>query len=153
MWEYMELPVNEGDLQLREQLVERCVTAKMREHDGTVFLCCSPADKERIDTFTRSAQAVGRLIKNIRTDQMETTPQALVENVGKKAFFIYHTQQEYLNEYLAICPAGERHLVLYSRRFGNGPSPHMSAFMDFWMENNVDIWDLCNIDRAIKTEK
>lgn len=34
MWEYMELPVNEGDLQLGEQLVEQRVTAKIREYDG-----------------------------------------------------------------------------------------------------------------------
>lgn len=64
MWEYMELPVNKGDLHLGEQLVERCVTAKM---------------------------------------------------------------QEYLNDYLAACSAGERHTLFYSRRRGNGPSPHMSA--------------------------
>lgn len=29
----------------------------------------------------------------------------------------------------------------------------MSAFLDFWMEKDVDIWDLGNIDRAIKAEK
>lgn len=59
MWEYMELSVNEGDLQLREQLVERCVTAKIQEYGGTIFFCCSLWDKERIETFTRSAQATG----------------------------------------------------------------------------------------------
>ena len=29
---------------------------------------------------------------------------------------------------------------------------HMSAFMDFWMEKDVDILDLSNIDRAIKAK-
>lgn len=153
MWEYMEWPINEGDLQLGEQLVERCVTIKMREYDGTVFLCCFPADKERIDTFTRSAQATGRLVKDIRTDQMEPTPRALAEATGKKAIFVHHTQQEYLNDYLAACSAGERHLVIYSRRYGNGPSPHMSAFLDFWMERDVDIWDLRNIDNVLKARE
>ena len=122
----------------------------MREYDGTGFLCCSPADKERIDTFTRSAQAAGRLVKNIRADQMEATPRALAEATRKKAIFVHHTQQECLNDYLAACSAGERHLVIYSRRFGNGPSPHMSTFLDFWMEKDVDIWDLRDIDSAIK---
>ena len=36
MREYMELLVNEGNLQLGEQLVEQCVIAKMREYDGMV---------------------------------------------------------------------------------------------------------------------
>ena len=84
---------------------------------------------------------------------MEATPRALAEATGKKAIFVHHTQQEYWNDYLAACSAGERHLVIYSRRFGNGPSPHMSAFLDFWMEKDVDIWDLRNIDRAIKAGK
>lgn len=150
MWEYMELLVNEGNLQLGEQLVEQCVIAKMREYDGMVFLCCSPADKERIDTFTRSAQAAGRLVKNIRADQMETVSRTLAEATGKKAIFVHHTQQEYLNDYLAACSAGERHTLFYSRRRGNGPSPHMSAFLDFWLERDVDIWDLRDIDNALK---
>ena len=127
MWEYMELPINKGDLQLEEQLVERCATAKMREYDGTVFICCAPGDKERIDTFTRSARAA-----------------------GKKIVFVHHKQQESLGDYLAACPAGERHAMFYSRRRGNGPSPHMSAFMDFWLERDVVIWDLRDIDNALK---
>lgn len=150
MWEYLELPNNKGDLQLGELLVERCVAAKMREYDGTVFLCCAPGDQERIDTFTRSARAAGRLVKNIRTDQVETAPRVLAEDRGRKTIFVHRTQQEYWNEYLDACPAGERHLLLYSRRLGNGPSPHMSAFLDFWMERDVDIWDLRDIDNALK---
>lgn len=147
MWEYIELPANGGTLCPGEQLVEQCVTAQMREYDGTIFLCCSPSDKERIGTFTRSAQAAGRQVNDIRICCSELEPQALAKSMGKKAIFVHHSKQEYLNEYLAARPAGERHLVLYSRRFGNGPSPHMSAFMDFWMESNVDILDLNNIDK------
>lgn len=127
MWVYLEPPADGDVQQLGEALVEQLATAKMREYDGTVFLCCSPADKERIDTFTRSAKAA-----------------------GKEAIFVQHTQQEYLNDYLSACSAGARHLVIYSRRRGNGPSPHMSAFLDFWLERDVDIWDLRDIDNALK---
>ena len=45
-------------------------------------------------------------------------------------------------ECLDACPAGARHVLIYCRRKGNGPSPRMSAFMDFWAERGVDIWDL-----------
>lgn len=54
MWDYINPPTIERDPCLGEQLVERCVTAKMREYDGTVFLYCTPEDKERIDAFIRS---------------------------------------------------------------------------------------------------
>lgn len=127
MWEYLELPAGGADPRLGEALVEQLVTAKMGEYDGTVFLCCAPGDKERIDTFTRSARAA-----------------------GKKIVFVHHKQQESLGDYLAACPAGERHALFYSRRRGNGPSPHMSAFLDFWLERDVDIWDLRDIDNALK---
>lgn len=126
MWVYLEPPAGGGPL-LGESLVEQCVTAKMRKYDGTVFLCCAPGDKERIDTFTRSARAA-----------------------GKELVFVHHKQRESLGDYLAACPAGERYAVFYSRRRCNGPSPHMSAFMDFWLERDVDIWDLRDIDNALK---
>lgn len=38
MWDYIELPINEGEPRMGEQLVERCVTANIREYGGTVFL-------------------------------------------------------------------------------------------------------------------
>lgn len=126
MWAYLK-PPTDGDPQSGEALVEQYVTAKMREYDGTVFLCCAPGDKERIDTFTRSARAA-----------------------GKKIVFVHHKQQESLGDYLTARPAGERHALFYSRRHGNGPSPHMSAFLDFWLERDVDIWDLRDIDNALK---
>lgn len=126
MWVYLEPPAG-GDPLLGEALVEQCVTAKMRKYGGTVFLCCAPGDQERIDTFTRSARAA-----------------------GKRAVFVHHKQQESLDDDLAACPAGKRHALFYSRRYGNGPSPHMSAFLDFWLERDVDIWDLRDIDNALK---
>ena len=127
MWKYLEPPADGDGQQLGEALVEQLVTAKMREYDGTVFLCCAPGDQERIETFTRSAQAA-----------------------GKRAVFVHHKQREALDDDLAACPAGERHVLFYSRRRSNGPSPHMSAFMDFWLERDVDIWDLRDIDNALK---
>lgn len=127
MWAYLELPAGGADPHLGEAFMEQLVAAKMGEYDGTVFLCCAPGDQERIETFTRSAQAA-----------------------GKEAIFVQHTQQESLNDYLSACSAGVRHLVIYSRRRGNGPSPHMSAFLDFWLEWDVDIWDLRDIDNAPK---
>lgn len=127
MWEYLELSAGGADPHLGEALVEQLVTAKMGEYDGTVFLCCAPGDQERIESFTRSARAA-----------------------GKRAVFVHHKQRESLGDYLAACPAGERHAVFYSRRRGNGPSPQMSAFMDFWLERDVDIWDLRDIDNALK---
>lgn len=130
MWEYLKPPSDGGALQLGETLVEQCVTAKMQEYDGTVFLCCAPGDRERMDTLTRSAQAA-----------------------GKEIVFVHYKQRESLGDYLAACPAGERHAVFYSRRCGNGPSPHMSAFLDFWLERDVDIWDLRDIDNALKAEE
>lgn len=127
MWEYLKLPPG-GDPQSGELLVEQCVTAKMAEYGGTVFLCCAPGDRERMESFTRSAQAA-----------------------GKEAVFVHHKRQESLGDY--PCPAGERHALFYSRRRGNGPSPHMSAFLDFWLERGVDIWDLRDIDAALQAGK
>lgn len=127
MWEYLEPPAGGDGQQLGEALVEQLVTAKMRKYDGAVFLCCAPGDKERIDTFTRSAQAA-----------------------EKEIVFVHHKQQESLDDDLVACPAGKRHALFYSRRYGNGPSPHMSAFLDFWLERDVDIWDLRDIDNALK---
>ena len=138
---------------LGEQLVEQCAAAKMKEYDGTIFFCCSFADKERIDTFMRLAQSAGRLVKDIRLCCSETGPLPLANNKEKKAIFVHYSNQDFLNDYLIACPAGERHLVLYSRRFGNGPSLYMSAFMDFWMERDVDILDLRDIDEALKAKK
>lgn len=45
--------------------------------------------------------------------------------------------RRYLGEYLDACPSGARHLLLYCRR----QSPYRSAFMDFWLKRDVDIWD------------
>lgn len=92
-----------------------------------------------------AAQVAERQVKGVHGSLAEIEPRTLAKSVGKKALFVSHSMQEYLGQYLAARPAGERHLLLYSRRFGNGASPHMSAFMDFWMEQGVDILDLRNI--------
>ena len=114
------------------------------------FSFAALSDMERISTFTRAAQAAGRQVRDVRRCSADVAHQTLAKVKGKQAIFVRHSQQKYLSEYLAACPAGERHLVLYSRRHGNGPSPHMSAFMDFWIERNVDILDLNHIDSAMR---
>lgn len=38
--------------------------------------------------------------------------------------------------------------MFYSCKRSNGSSPHMSVFLDFWLERGVDIWDLRDIDAA-----
>ncbi len=43
--------------------------------------------------------------------------------------------------------AGARHLLLYTRRRGNGPSPRMSLFMEFWEAQGVDILDFGYVDK------
>lgn len=114
------------------------------------FSFAALSDMERISTFTRAAQAAGRQVRDVRRCSADVAPQTLAKVKGKQAIFVRHSQQKYLSEYLAACPAGKQHLVLYSRRHGNGPSPHMSAFMDFWIERNVDILDLNHIDSAMR---
>jgi hypothetical protein len=150
MWEYIEPLIDNTNLWQGEASVEQCVTARLQEYDGTIFFCCSLSDMERISTFTRAAQAAGRQVRDVRRCSADVAPKTLAKVKGKQAIFVRHSQQKYLSEYLAACPAGERHLVLYSRRHGNGPSPHMSAFMDFWIERNVDILDLNHIDSAMR---
>jgi len=153
MWDYMELPLNSGDLGLGEFFVEQCTSKKMQEYSGTIFLCCSPRDKERIDTFKRAALSAERLVKDDRACCAETEPCVLAKAPEKEAVFVFPTMQEYLDEYLTACPSSVRHLLIYSRRLGNGPSPRMSGFMDFWLERDtVDIIDLRYVDEAIKAK-
>jgi len=153
MWEYMKLPLNSGDLGLGELFIEQCTFKKIQEYDGTIFLCCSPRDKERIDTFKRAALIAERQVKDVRACCEEIEASVLAKTPEKKAIFVFRPMQEYLGKYLAACSATERHLLIYSRRLGNGPSPCMSGFMDFWLERDiVDIIDLRYVDEAIKTK-
>ena len=69
---------------------------------------------------------------------------------GRRFLFVHRSMSEYLGDYLDACPAGARHLLLCSRRRGNGPSPQMSAFMDFWVERGVDILDLGDVDKEVR---
>ena len=146
MWEYIEPPPDCGKLFSKEEFIENYAAEKITKYNGTIFFCCSSRDRERISTFTRAAQGAGCQVCDSRTCFRETGPRSLAFTSGRKAIFVHHSMQEHLDEYLAACPAGERHLLFYSRRFGNGPSPRMSGFLDFWMEQGVDLLDLRNID-------
>ena len=114
----------------------------MREYDGTVFFCISRADRERRLTFRQAAQAVGYSARDGRAECTAWSAQTLAERAGRNVLFVDPAMQSYLGEYLDVCPAGVRHVLIYCRRKGNGPSPRISAFMDFWAEWGVDIWDL-----------
>ena len=142
MWEYVELPEESSGPEQREDFVRQFAEEKMREYDGAVFFCISRADKERRLTFRQAAQAVGYSARDGRAECTAWSAQTLAERAGRNVLFVDPAMQSYLEEYLDICPAGSRHVLIYCHRKGNGPSPRMSAFMDFWVERGVDIWDL-----------
>lgn len=121
--------------------------AGIRWNDFLLLLSLRHGTDQHVYTGSSGRRAAGKGCPEV---QRGCGPQTLAKVKGKQAIFVRHSQQKYLSEYLAACPAGERHLVLYSRRHGNGPSPHMSAFMDFWIERNVDILDLNHIDSAMR---
>ena len=142
MWKYVELPEEIGGPEQRETLIQQFAEEKMREYDGAVFFCISRADKERRLTFRQAAASLGCSARDGRATATAWRAQTLAERAGRNVLFVDPAMQEYLGEYLDACPAGARHVLIYCRRKGNGPSPHMSAFMDFWVERGVDIWDL-----------
>ena len=47
MWDYVQLPQAADDPSQREKLIEQYAADKMREYDGTIFLCISRSDRER----------------------------------------------------------------------------------------------------------
>ena len=147
MWDYVHLPQEANDPNQREKLIEQFAIEKMREYDGTVFLCISRSDRERRLTFRQAAQALGSSARDGRAECAAQSAESLAKSPRRNVLFVECSMQQYLGKYLDACPAGLRHLLLYSRRQGNGPSPHMSAFMDFWLERGVDIWDFHNIDK------
>ena len=153
MWDYVQLPQAADDPSQREKLIEQYAADKMREYDGTIFLCISRSDRERWLTFRRAAQSVGCSAQDGRAVCAAYSAEKLAKRPGRNILFVDPSMQQYLGEYLDACPAGVRHLLLYSRRKGNGPSPYMSAFMDFWMERGVDILDLYHIDERPVTEQ
>ena len=59
MWDYVQLPQAADDPSQREKLIEQYAADKMREYDGTIFLCISRSDRERWLTFRQAAQSVG----------------------------------------------------------------------------------------------
>ena len=142
MWEYVELPEESSEPEQREEFVQQFAEEKMREYDGTVFFCISRADRERRLTFRQAAQAVGYSARDGRAECTAWSAQTLAERAGRNVLFVDPAMQSYLGEYLNACPAGARHVLIYCRRKGSGPSLRMSLFMDFWMERGVDIWDL-----------
>ena len=142
MWKYVELPKEIGGPEQRETLIRQFAEEKMREYDGAVFFCISRADKERRLTFRQAAASLGYSARDGRATATAWRAQTLAERAGKNVLFVDPAMQSYLEEYLDICPAGSRHVLIYCHRKGNGPSPRMSAFMDFWEEHSVDIWDL-----------
>ncbi len=142
MWKYVELPEEIGGPEQRETLIRQFAEEKMREYDGAVFFCISRADKERRLTFRQAAASLGYSARDGRATATAWRAQTLAERAGKNVLFVDPAMQSYLEEYLDICPAGSRHVLIYCHRKGNGPSPRMSAFMDFWEEYGVDIWDL-----------
>lgn len=147
MWEYVHLPQEANDPGEKERLIERFAMEKIQEYDGTVFLCIARSDRERRLTFRQAAQSLGLSARDGRAECAAQSAEALAKSPGRNVLFVEPSMQQYLGEYLDACPTGARHLLLYSRRHGNGPSPHMSAFMDFWLERSVDIWDFCDIDK------
>lgn len=142
MWKYVELPEEIGGPEQRETLIRQFAEEKMREYDGAVFFCISRADKERRLTFRQAAASLGYSARDGRATATAWRAQTLAERAGRNVLFVDPAMQSYLEEYLDICPAGSRHVLIYCHRKGNGPSPRMSAFMDFWEEHGVDIWDL-----------
>ena len=109
-------------------------------------LCIARSDRERRLTFRQAAQALGHTARDGRAVCAAQSVVALARSPGRNVLFVECSMQRYLSEYLDVCPAEVRHLLLYSRRKGNGTSLRMSLFMDFWLERGVDIWDLRDID-------
>ncbi|MCI8757061.1 MAG: hypothetical protein HFG18_10780 [Oscillospiraceae bacterium] len=141
MWNHVGLLKESDGPKDRESLIQQFTKEKMREYDGAVFFRIARSDKERRITFQQAAKALGYSARDGRTMCAAFNPQVLAEQTRRDVLFVDPAMQEFLGEYLDACPAGMRHLLIYCRR-GNGPSPYMSAFMDFWLEHGVDIWDL-----------
>lgn len=147
MWDSIRLPQEAGSPREREKQIEEYAAEKIGEYDGTIFLCVSREDRERRRTFQQAARALGCTARDGRDVCAAVAARDLANRPERNVLFVYVSMQAYLGEYLDACPAGRRHLLLYSRRGGNGPSPHMSGFLDFWLERGVDILDLGEADK------
>lgn len=147
MWDYVQLPLEPDNPGQREKLIEQEAVEKMRAYNGMVFLCVSRSDQERRLTFRQAARALGYQAMDELEEHAVLSAMALARCPKRNVLFVEPSMQPYLEAYLDACPAGLRHVLFYSRRRGNGPSPYMSAFMDFWLENGVDIWDLWAVDK------
>ena len=144
MWEYVHLPLEANDPSEREKRIEQFAAEKMREYDGTIFISIARSDVERRQTFRQAAQSLGLSARDGRAMCTAYPAEALAKQ--RNILFVERSMQQDLGEDLDACPAGARHLLLYSRRKGNGASLRMSLFMDFWQERGVDIWDFRDVD-------
>lgn len=129
MWENVCLPQEPDGPIRREALVEGFAVEKMREYGGTVFLCVSKEDWSRRNSFRQAAARLGLRALDGWELCGECSAEALAKRPGRNVLFVKPSMEQYLGEYLDACPAGERHLLLYTRRRGNGPSPAMSQLM------------------------
>ena len=142
MWEAVQLPRETDAPEETERLIQQFAEEKMREYDGSVFFCISRRDQERRLTLRQAAQACRLSARDGRAMCTAFSAQKLAERPGRDVLFVDPAMQSYLGEYLDICPAGTRNVLIYCRRKGNGPCLRTSIFMDFWWNRGVDIWDL-----------
>ncbi len=113
------------------------IVETMGSISGTVFLYCSPKDEKSISAFASAAERTGRRMLG-REECQSLEPTALAGSYEKKAILVSPSMIDFLDGYLAACPAGQRHLLLCSRKYGDIPNMSRS-FHDFWEERDVDI--------------
>ena len=124
-----------------ESMEELILTAKLRECGGTVFWFCCQSDRECIDLFHRTVQAVGRQGRDGREVCADVDADKLAEHFDTNALLVFPDMRDYLEQYLNACPSDARHLLVYSRKF-NGPTPINSVFMDLWWKRGIEVWEL-----------
>jgi len=113
----------------------------MAGHCATVFFYCSPADEVRVATLVRG-EGFAEVFTREACRGMD--PAALAESPGQKAIFVRPSMMDFLDRYLEACPAGRRHLLLFSPNYGD--IPYMSRiFHDFWEERGVDMEELFDV--------
>jgi len=113
------------------------IVSKMEKVSGTVFFYCLSRDEKSVSAFTRAAERTGRRLFR-RDDWRELEPEDLAKSSGGKAIFVLPNMMDFLDRYLAACPAGQRHLVIQACREGER-CPMGFPFHDFWEERDVDI--------------
>ena len=74
MWDYVQLPQAADDPSQREKLIEQYAADKMREYDGTIFLCISRSDRERWAAPPRTG---GLSVRRIRLRSWQSVPDGM----------------------------------------------------------------------------